>query len=83
MCSRQDILDINESAKRAFGDDMSIMVARAPSFGCGDTDVCYLVWGKKRRKCAEGLALYLRNAKITNGGKHLIVEGLPPVAKAA
>jgi hypothetical protein len=62
MSLDQDIRSINESARKTFGSDVSILVARAKAWGNEDT--CILVHGKRHADAAKGFAR-IKGAKIS------------------
>ncbi|RMX08527.1 hypothetical protein D8I35_05475 [Corticibacter populi] len=61
--TREDIREINASARRAFGADISIMVARCKAWG--NDDNCILVQGERHHDATAGFARTARGAKIT------------------
>lgn len=58
----KQIKAINESARKLFGADTSILVARAPAFG--NRDACVIVMGKRHADAARHFALAVRGARI-------------------
>jgi hypothetical protein len=56
------IKKVNESAKKLFGSDISISVARCPAWG--DQDTCILVSGKRHIEAASDFAR-LRGAMLS------------------
>lgn len=59
---QQNIASINESARRVFGVDISVLVARAVSFGNDDNLI--IVKGVRQEEVAADIARTIRGAKI-------------------
>lgn len=57
-----EITRLNAAARRVYGDDISIVVARAPAFGNRDT--CYIVFGTAQADVALDLLRFVRNGKV-------------------
>jgi len=51
-----------EQARKLYGADINVLVARAPAFGNDDT--CILVSGDRHAEAAAGLARVLRDARV-------------------
>jgi hypothetical protein len=62
MSLTNDIRAINESARKTFGADVAILVARAKAWGNDDT--CIIVTGKKHAEAAKAFAR-LKGATLT------------------
>lgn len=58
----QAIKDATQAARQLYGADISIQVARAPSFG--HDDICILVRGKRHAEAAASFARVMRGARI-------------------
>ena len=54
--------NINKAAKKAFGNDMRISIARSVSFGHDDNLI--IVSGKRHAEAAAGIAMFARDAKV-------------------
>jgi hypothetical protein len=59
---QQTIQAANESARKVFGSDICIMIARCPAWG--NDDVCAIVQGKRQVEAAAGFAKVVRGAKL-------------------
>lgn len=59
---QQTIQAANDQARKVFGDDICIMVARCPAWG--HDDVCAIVQGKRQVEAAAGFAKVVRSAKL-------------------
>ena len=74
MTLTETIRSINETTRKLFGSDASILVARAKAWGNEDT--CILVHGKRHAEAAKGFA-HIKGAKIstdsTEGNAYSIV----------
>lgn len=74
MSLTETIRSINESARKTFGSDVSILVARAKAWGNEDT--CILVHGKRHAEAAKGFA-HIKGATVrtdsTEGQTYSIV----------
>ena len=57
-----DTKELNESARKAFGSDINIMVARCTAWG--NDDNCVIVQGKAHLACASGFARTVRKAAL-------------------
>lgn len=76
------ISKFNESARKVFGSDIYVLVARAPAFG--NKDVCFIVQGKRQTEVARYLLRFVRSGKISESAREFmgqrtvstIVEGL-------
>jgi hypothetical protein len=60
---QQTISGFNESARKVFGSDVNVLVARAPAFG--NEDVCFVVQGLRQAEVARDLLRFVRGGKIS------------------
>jgi hypothetical protein len=63
MNTRDEIVDFNNSARKAFGDDIRVQVARSPAFG--HNDFCFIVSGRKQDDVADALLRFVMGGVIT------------------
>ena len=56
------ISELNNSAQKVFGPDISISLARAPAFG--HDDFCYIVSGKRQLDVATDLLRFVKAGQI-------------------
>lgn len=56
------IKDATDRARKLYGADIRILVARSPAFGHDDT--CILVQGRRHAEVAAGFARVMRGARI-------------------
>lgn len=76
------IAEFNESARKTFGHDVNVMVARAPSFG--HDDVCLIVRGHRRMEVACNLLRFVSGGRISETSSEFmgvrtlsaVIEGL-------
>ena len=57
------VASLNEAARKIFGPDIHIAVARAPAYG--DADVCFVVQGKHQEAVCLDLMRLVRSGKAT------------------
>lgn len=56
------IAAMNNSAKKVFGSDINMIVARAPAFG--NDDVCLIIQGRRQDEVAADLLRLLDGGKV-------------------
>lgn len=71
MTIQESIKSINGQARKVFGADTSILVARAPAFGNDDT--CIIVSGKRHAEAAMGFAT-IKGAKLKTEIGHCFID---------
>lgn len=79
---QESISEFNRSARKVFGSDVNVLVARAPSFG--NDDVCFVVQGRRQAEVARDLLRFVRGGKISESSTEFmgqrkvstVVEGL-------
>ena len=79
---QQTIAVFNDAARKLFGADVNILVARAPAFG--NDDVCFVVQGRRQTEVAHHLLRFMRGGKISENASEFmgtrtvstVVEGL-------
>lgn len=59
----QSVSNLNASARKVYGKDSEVMVARCPAFG--SKDVCFVVRGANRGKIAIDLMRFMVGGKVT------------------
>jgi hypothetical protein len=63
MNTSQVIEAFNSSAKKVFGADISVLVARSPAFG--DNDFCFVVTGDRQGDVALALSRLVSDSKVS------------------
>ena len=58
-----DLKPAQESARKLFGADIEIMIARCKAWG--NKDSCIIVRGKRHAEAAAGFARVIRNVKLS------------------
>lgn len=79
---QETIAGFNKSARKVFGSDVNVLVARAPAFG--NDDVCFVVQGRRQAEVARDLLRFVRSGKISESATEFmgqrtvstVVEGL-------
>lgn len=56
--------ELNESARKVFGKDINVMVARCKAWG--NDDNCILIQGREHLACASGFVRAVRGAKVSS-----------------
>lgn len=60
---QETITEFNKSARKVFGSDVTVLVARSPAFG--DDDICFVVEGRRQNDVARDLLRFVRRGKIS------------------
>lgn len=59
----ETINNLNESARKVYGPDINVSVARAPAFG--NDDICFIVHGLRQSEVALDLLRFVHRGEIS------------------